>query len=87
MEKISPFGTKILNNGFKLNEGPYFTKDIYLWMPPDRFGNRIIEPSSLPSVGSKVCLESDPIRAYYFTRMVGDNDSIKEMMKKIALSH
>ena len=60
---------------FDLQEGKFYRKDVFIWMPTR---------SPLHPVAYRVNhLQPVPIRAYYYTSVVGDSEKVKTVEKEI----
>jgi len=61
--------------GFKFTEGPYYLKDVFLWMllAQNPAARRLFVTAHQPS------LDNYAIRSYYYTSIVGDDDKRKSV--------
>lgn len=66
-------------HGWSLTDGPFFRRDVFLWFP--NHGNNSvwdISPCNL-MLWHDEYVAGSPIRAMYYTSMVGDDDAIKNV--------
>ncbi len=65
-------------NNLSLKEGPYFKKDVFLWMPNPR-------PLAHPScpTGEVGALEATGLRAYYYTSVVGTEETVRSVEESL----
>lgn len=64
------------SEGFNLDEGPDYQKDIFAWFPRLRTLDVILYGRSYGSY-------SRPVRTYYYTSVVGDENTIKTVRESI----
>jgi hypothetical protein len=66
-ENLAIRGQKVAEaKAIALKEGPFYCKNVFLWLPSARGTVKMFE--------GHIKLQSDAIRAYYYTSVVGDSD-------------
>lgn len=69
---------KASKHNLSLDEGPYFCRDNFLWMP----NARPLHPPQSSSSAVEV-LEDPGLRAYYYTSVVGSEEAVKTIEESI----
>ena len=61
-------------NGIKLIEGPYYMRDVFIWLPKIRATAAITNTQD-----TRIPVQPHAIRAHYYTSIIGDNDKQTEV--------
>ncbi len=66
------------DKGISLQEGPYFRRDIWVWLPEREATTRLLYNENGPEE-----LQLLGVRAYYYTSTTGDEDKIRSIRQAI----
>jgi uncharacterized LabA/DUF88 family protein len=63
------------NNAVALTDGPYYSKDLFLWLPA--------LPATANMTPGYLRLQDHATRSFYYTAVTGDEDRVQQLKRKI----
>ena len=74
-ENLTLRGQRIASkNGIELIEGPYYLRDVFIWLPRIRATTAITNTQD-----TRLPVQPHAIRAHYYTSLIGDDDKLTEV--------